>query len=47
MADAGCPRDGLKRIKQSTYPAVGSVDIVLGDVFPDVVQIKVASSLRI
>ncbi len=41
MADARCQSDALKRIKQFTYPAVGSVDIVLGDVFLDVVQIKV------
>jgi hypothetical protein len=29
VADAWCPPDGLKRIEQFRYPAIGGVDVVL------------------
>lgn len=37
MANAGCPPDGLECIEAFIDPAVGCVDIVLSDVFPDFV----------
>jgi hypothetical protein len=39
MTNAGRPRQGFKRIKEFSNPAVGGVDLVGCDVFPDFLQV--------
>jgi hypothetical protein len=46
VTDTRCTPDSLKRIEQFSYPAISGVDVVFGDVLPDVFQIQVGSSLR-
>jgi hypothetical protein len=35
--------EGFKRIKQLSDPAIGGVDVVRGDVFPNLVEIELGS----
>jgi hypothetical protein len=35
-----CLREGFKRVEQSTNPAVGGIAVIRGDVFPDLLEIK-------
>ncbi len=46
VADARCPSDGLKSVEQFTYSSICGVDVVLGNILPDIVQIELASSPR-
>ena len=41
MPNAGALAQGLEGIKDFCYPPVGRVDVVLGDVFPDLLQVTV------
>src|SRR6266536_78396 len=41
MAYAGRVADGVKRIEQLAYPLVGGVNIILGDIVPNVIQVAV------
>src|ERR1017187_515838 len=41
MAYARRVANGVKRIEQPAYPLVGGVNVILGDIVPDVIQIPV------
>jgi hypothetical protein len=47
MAYARRVADAVKRIERPADPLVGGVNIILGDIVPDAIQIRSASSLRI
>jgi len=39
VAHAGSLREGLESVEELAYPAVGGLNVVPGDVFPDVVEV--------
>ena len=41
MAYARRVANGVKRVEQFGYPPVGGVDIILGDIVPDAIQVAV------
>jgi len=41
MACAGRIANGVERIEQPVYPMVGGINIILGDIVPDVIQVAV------
>jgi hypothetical protein len=41
VAHARYASEGFECVKQSSYPSVGRIDVVGGDVFPDFIKIEI------